>query len=390
MMEISYYEYLRDVGSVYIARHRVLDCLKKNEWNISQTAREMKTTRDTVRLVRDLFKSGGGGNLEDRRKGPKRSWNKIEPQVEELIRDEYSQGSIKTLTNFRKFFNRKHATSYSYKVFRRVLDDLRKKRKPKRIKKHKRAYWRDKIKVPFRMWQFDPKYLDDLEYFYPQMVELKLPPYQLGFRDVVSGVTFISYTYSLAKSVVENALVRFLAHLTRFNIPTQEMIIQTDNGGEIIGSTTKKGLTFFTQTISLLGGEHRRIEKGACWKQGYIEAYNYTCELDFYQVEEFSSLKDFIEKAFTYQLVYNLLRTQGGLGDKTPFEVVKEYYPNLTEKFFVELPPVIYKGDEPSPAYLLAGQAGLLKEKGVDLFRLKPKNCPRTVSYTHLTLPTKA
>ena len=373
-MEISYYDYLRDVGSVYIARNRVLDCLKKNEWNMLRTAREMKTTRDTVRLIRGLFQAGGAGSLEDRRKGPKVPHNKIEPQVEKLIKDEYDQGSIKTLTNFRKFFNNKYQISYSYKVFRRVLKDKRKKRKPKRIKKHKKAYWREKIKIPFKFWQFDPKYLDDIEYFYPQMVNLNLPRYQLGFRDVVSGTTFISYTYSLSKSVVENSLVRFLAHLTKFDIPLNNFIIQTDNGGEIIGSTVKKDLPFFTKAVSLFGGEHRRIPKGACWKQGYIESYNHTCELDFYQVEDFKSLKDFIEKAFTYQLVYNLLRCQDGLNDKTPFETARKYYPNLNEKFFIDLPPIIYKGDEPSPAYLPAGKAGFLEEKGVDLFRVEPRS----------------
>ena len=84
MMEISYYDYLRDVGSVYLARNRVLDSLKRNKGNISQTAKETKTTRDTVRLVKRLFQTGGAGNLKDRRKGPKRPHNKIEPRVKVL------------------------------------------------------------------------------------------------------------------------------------------------------------------------------------------------------------------------------------------------------------------------------------------------------------------
>ena len=373
-MEISYYDYLRDVGSVYLARNRVLDSLKRNKGNISQTAKEMKTTRDTVRLVKRLFQTGGAGNLKDRRKGPKRPHNKIEPQVEELIKDEYSQGSIKTLTNFRFFFNHKYQTNYSYKVFRRVLENERRKRRPKRIKKHKKSYWREKIKIPFKMWQFDAKYLDDIEYFYPQMIRWKLPPYQLGFKDVVSGVTFVSYTYTLTQNVVENALVRFLTHLAKFGISTKGLIIQTDNGGEIIGSTLKKNLPLFTRAINLVGGEHLRIEKGACWKQGYIEAYNYICELDFYQVEDFKGIKDFLEKAFTYQLVYNILRPQKGLGNQTPFVVVRKYYPTLDERFFVELPPIIYKGDEPSPVYLL-------EEKGVDLSRVKPKKISKNFSF---------
>ena len=83
-------------------------------------------------------------------------------------------------------------------------------------------------------------------------------------------------------------------HLVRFKIPLNDLIIQTDNGGEIVGSTLKKDLPFFTKAVSLLGGEHRRIEKGARWKQGYIESFNYTCELDFYQIENFKSLKDFL------------------------------------------------------------------------------------------------
>ena len=322
------------------------------------TARIMKTSKNTVKKIRRLYKEKGLSGLYDQRQGPARQWKKINQSWEDLIRKEFKKGLIKTVSNFRLFFNQKYDKGFSYKLYWRICSPLLKeiKAKPgnyqKHKKKHKRkAYWREKYQGEvFKHWQTDPKYLDDIQIYYSQMMGLGLPPYQLGFRDVVSGSTFIFYSYTLSANVLSNAVFRFLSHLKKWNIPTDNLKLQSDNDPAMIGGAKARERSLFTQiTEDVFQAEHLRIPKGACWKQSYIESYNWTCELEFYSVEKFKSLKDFLSKAFTYQLIYNLLRPQAGLDNQTPYQVAKLTYPNLKSTFYTDLPPIIYKGDEPAP-----------------------------------------
>lgn len=372
-MELSYYEYLKDTSDVYKARNRVLDLLRKNKGNIKKTAREMKMSKNTVKKIRKLYQEKGLVGLHDQRRGPNQPWKKIDQSWEKLIRREFNKGLIKTISNFRLFFNRKYDQRFSYKLYWRICSALLKKIKAKpgnyrqHKKKHKRkAYWREKYQGEvFKHWQTDPKYLDDIQMYYPQMIGLGLPPYQLGFRDVVSGSTFIFYSYALSANVLSNAVSRFLSHLKKWKIPTTNLQLQSDNDSAMIGSPKAKRRSLFSQiTEDIFQAEHLRIPKGACWKQGYIESYNWTCELEFYSVERFKSLKDFLSKAFTYQLIYNLLRPQTGLGEQTPYQVAKLTFPNLKSTFYTDLPPIIYQGDEPAPRIVnLENRSIIEKEK---------------------------
>ena len=371
-MELSYYEYLKDVKNTYKARLRLVNCLKKNGGNISKTAKEIKTTRKTVRKIKLLTQKGRLSALEDQRKGPKCQWKQISSSWQKLIKKEFSKGLIKTITNFRLFFNRKYGVSFSYKLFWRICSPMLKeiKAKPgnhrKHKKKHKRkAYWREKYQdKPLLYWQTDPKYLDDIQTFYPQMIKLGLPRYQLGFRDVVSGSVFISYTYSLSTSVLANAAARFLHHLGKHQIPTDQLQLQSDNDTAIVGPPQQQSRPLFTRIVEdVFSARHERIPPGACWQQGYIEAYNWTCELEFYAIEQFKSLKEFLEKAYTYQLVYNLLRPQPALGNKTPYETAKKVYPDLKPRFYLDLPPIIYHGDEPAPKLVNVDEAAIIESK---------------------------
>jgi hypothetical protein len=363
-MQVTYYEYLRDIKDVYKARGKMIDLLKKNKGNIKLTARIMKTSKNTVKKIKKLYEEKGLSGLEDKRQGPEKQWKKIGSSWEKLIRREFKEGLIKTVASFRLFFNTKYKRSFSYKLYWRICSPLLKsiKGKPgnyntKKKKHHQKAYWREKYQGKvFRYWQTDPKYLDDIEMFWPQILKIGLPKYQLGFKDVVSGSIFFFYTYELNANVMANAVVRFLSHLKRYDIPTDDLELQTDNDATIISGNNKTLNTersVFTRIVEdIFEAEHTRIPKGACWKQGYIESYNWICELEFYSVEHFATLKEFLSKAFTYQLIYNLLRQQPLLGNQTPYQVAKTAYPNLKSTFYTDLPPIIYKGDEPAPGLI--------------------------------------
>lgn len=324
----------------------------------------MDSTRKTVREVVKLYQESGWKGLKDGRCGPNKPHNKIGPSWEDKIRTEYQEGPIKTLTSFRTVFNRIYDTTFSYAVFRRVTKDLRPSKKRK--KKHKKkSILREKYsKEALLRWQADIKYLTDIEHFIPQMIEMDLPRYQIGFRDVVSGSTLWFYTYELTKSVMQNAVATFLANLRKWDIPTDKLEIQTDNDTTIVDHGIKRN--DFTRIVEdVYQADHTQIPPGACWLQGYIESFHNTCEQMFYAVEDYKSVKHFIEKAYTWQLTYNLIRPMEGLENRTPYEVAKEKYSHLTAKFYTELPPVIYKGDESAPRLEEHNSSGYLLAKKV-------------------------
>lgn len=381
-MFISYYDYLRDAG-VYRARARLINCLKRNNGNVTATAQDMGTTRVTVRKVWRQYCRGGFSGLSDGRHGPMTPYNRIDPAWEHQILSDYQSGPIKTLTSFRIVFNRCYGTTFSYHVFDRVTRAERNRYKPTFKKKHKRQRTlREKYQQDpdgaLRHWQFDPKYLDDIEYFYPQMKALDLPRYQLGFRDVVTGSTFFSYSHSLTKNVMEAAIARFLEHLQRWNIRLEGLDLQTDNDTAMVNHSGKQRTAFTRIIEDVYGASHSQIPPGACWLQGYIESFNWTCEQMFYRVEDFGSFKEFLEKAITWQLTYNLIRPAPALGDRTPYEVAKQHYPQLTPKFYLNLPPMVYDGDEPSPRIKETGEGGYYLSGEAK----KQENGLKTLSYT--------
>lgn len=350
-VRISYYDYVKDAG-VYKARAKVVNCLKSNNWNISETAKNMDTTRVTVRKIKSLYQKGGWKSLKDSRNGPDAPHNKIAPFWEKKILKDYQDGTIKTLTSFANVFNRKYSTTFSYPVFWRVTKEERMKGKNKRKKKQKgksEAKLRAKYQGEALLhWQSDPKYLTDIVHFIPQMIRFNLPSYQLGFRDVVSGSTFWFYSYSLGKNVLENAVSAFMYHLKKWNIPVSEVDVQTDNDTAMVSKG--KNRSKFTKIVEdVFSANHSQIPPAACWLNGYIESFNNTCEQMFYSVEDYESLEDFVSKAFTWQLTYNLIRPSEALKGKTPYQIVKQKYPHITPRFYLELPPIIFKGDEPSP-----------------------------------------
>lgn len=148
--------------------------------------------------------------------------------------------------------------------------------------------------------------------------------------------------------MMQNVIARVMSHLTdpQWGLPNLE--IQTDNDSTMVSSGDR--VSDFTTIIeNTFAGVHTQIPPGACWKQGYIESFNNTCEQMFYAVEDFASQKEFLKKAYTWQLTYNLIRTSQALGGKTPFQVASSHCPGVTPAFYTQLPPVIYTGAEPVP-----------------------------------------
>ena len=111
----------------------------------------------------------------------------------------------------------------------------------------------------------------------------------------------------------------FLTWLQGYGIPLKEVEITTDNGPEFIGSGYKKREPGFSLVAMRFGRQHPTIPVGRTEWNGSVENFHG-------RVECFRDRKDFLGKAYTFSLYFNLERSniQTGL---TPREVV---LPKLT------------------------------------------------------------
>ena len=70
-----------------------------------------------------------------------------------------------------------------------------------------------------------------------------------------------------------------------------------------------------------------------------METVHNLIETEFYEIEKFADRTDFMEKANTYQLFFNLERPNTYKEDKSPWQLAKEKNPDLAEAALM-LPPV--------------------------------------------------
>ena len=111
-------------------------------------------------------------------------------------------------------------------------------------------------------------------------------------------------------------------------------------GSEYVGSWNAKGPSAYTRTIELLPGQrHHTIYPGAHRMQADVETIHNLMELEFYEIEDFKNRNDFMAKATTYQLFFNLHRPNSYKEYKTPWQLAQEKKPDL-DKHLLMIPPV--------------------------------------------------
>ena len=111
------------------------------------------------------------------------------------------------------------------------------------------------------------------------------------------------------------AAIDFIDHvLERF--PFRIHTIRTDNGHEF--------QTRFHWHVEDLGIRHVYIKPASPNLNGKVERSHLTDELEFYQLLDYTDDVDLREKLAAWESFYNLHRPHGGLGGKTPYEILRE------------------------------------------------------------------
>ena len=213
----------------------------------------------------------------------------------------------------------------------------------KRRRKHKTKNDLRAIKAAWPLFSqidADTKDLFDIPEYWIQMRRYNLPRVQYTAREVVSGLKFIAYAQERSLSFANLFAQRIIGHLQQNGVDLSQTIWQTDNGSEFIGSWQARDKSAFTRTIeSIPGQRHKQIPPGAHTYQSDLETVHSLIESEFYEIESFSSREDFLNKAASYQLFFNVVRKNGSKGDRTPLEIIKEREPAIDPKI-VLLPPV--------------------------------------------------
>jgi len=309
------------------------------ERGIKPAAKTFATTVKTVRKWLRRFDEGGYQALADISRRPGHSPNRISQELTRKIiklKDDYKRlgaEQIKILENL----------TTSAKTMRKIWRENGVSSRQRR-KKHVTKQNLREVKKQFALFERsceDTKDLNDIPEYWPQMMDKnkRLPKIQYTHREVSCGVQFLGFAgeRSLMHAVLFTEYIN--EHLKRYGLIVENGIRQTDNGSEYIGAWSAKKASAYTLAIESEKLVHGTIPPGAHRFQSDVETVHNLIETDFYEIEEFADRDDFMEKAHTYQLFFNLERPNTYKENKSPWQLAKEKRPDIPKEALM-LPPV--------------------------------------------------
>lgn len=225
-----------------------------------------------------------------------------------------------------------HDLPCSHQAIGRVLKafGLTQKRRKKHQRKKSLAHVKRHWKL-FGQLTIDTKDLKDIPHYWPQMKSLRLPKYQFTAREIRSGMQFLAYANE--KSAYNACLFASIlcSHLKACGIDMTDLKCQTDNGSEFIGCTRQDGSRDgFEKTVQAFGCRHKRIPNRAWSYNSDVETVHNTIEKEFFDLENFTGLKDFHQRIASYQAYYNLVRVNMNKQYQSPWQIVHTEWPKMT------------------------------------------------------------
>ncbi|MHB8154666.1 MAG: helix-turn-helix domain-containing protein [Candidatus Omnitrophota bacterium] len=337
MCPLSYYQNMRNCKDKRAHRYQMVQYAFKHR--IKPTARIFHTSPTVVRLWLNRFKEHGYEGLLDLSRRPHHSPRAISQSVRDHIvglKKKYHRlGAIqvKTLENLTQ------APKTIRKFWKEAGVASRRRRKKYITKQNLRG-----VKKKFYLFQQsceDTKDLVDIPEYWPQMKQLNLPNTQYSFREVSCGILFLGFAseLSLVHSTLFAEYINY--HLLKYKVLTEPVHYrQTDNGSEYCGSWNARNPSAYTKAIESLPRQaHTTIFPGAHRMQADVETIHGLMETEFYEIETFADRADFMSKASTYQLFFNLERPNTYKERKTPWQLAQEKKHDLDKRLLM-IPPV--------------------------------------------------
>jgi len=313
--------------------------LEAQRSGIKPAMRKWGISRNTIRTWLRRFESIGNKGLEDQRCGPNHIPHKTSKEIEDKVIHARLQVPCYGPKRLQYFFE----LPCSEGAIQRIVKEhgLVRKRKKKYQKKNDLRAHKAAWKAGTRL-QMDVKHLYDIPNYWglKRDVGIQLPKYQYTMRDVKSGMAFLGFSDEISELNSRTMVDYFLQHLTKhLPFPIEELIFQTDNGVEFGGTTRHFKRSPFSQLIVSKGAQHVYIPPGMSNANGDIESFHDTIEEEFFDLTEFKSREDFMQKAESYRLFYNLKRPNYSKGIKTPALIAQQDWPNCDfSSFFLAFP----------------------------------------------------
>ncbi|MDR1453602.1 MAG: helix-turn-helix domain-containing protein, partial [Candidatus Margulisbacteria bacterium] len=316
---------------------------------LKPTARLFKCSIWTVRKWRRRYEKVGITGLTEISRRPHRMPNKCSEEFEEYIINLRKQTRNKY--GSRKLIERFGITEQGKGCIQRIVKEHGLGRK--RQKRHKKRHflWSTKrLYKAFEKIQVDVKVLTDIATYWPQFLNNRkdYPRYEVTARDVKTGATFVAL---MKRNTQENtgAFMEMLGeHLKAKGFDLSRITIQTDNGSEFNGGGKKHtGLTHFESiVVEKLGMQLRHIPPAAPTFNSDVETFHRLVEDEFYSIELYRDLADLLRKEYTYMVDFNYLRKNRNKDNQTPWEILKQEYPD-TPKSALIFPVVLIDEGKP-------------------------------------------
>jgi transposase len=325
MTAAHYFDLVREMKeSIYNHRLRLVESAK--ERGIKPTARLFSTTVPTVRKWLRRFQQQGPSGLLAQSRARHHQPNKTSPNREAQFLE-----LRKTLPTFGA---RRLIREFDLPIGHDALERIWRQHGliPKRRRKYQRKQDLAHIKARWTLFQqisADTKDLDDIPRYWTQAQRLQLPIVQYTARDVRSGLLFWAFAEGRSASASAVFAARIQQHLDRYGVSLRDLVWQTDNGGEFKGDFPK----------ALGYSQHVRIPPSAHTYQSDVETVHRLEEDEFFDLEDFSSRGDFLAKAHTYQLYFNLARPNSHKENQSPWQIIERLSPRSPLQLCL-LPPV--------------------------------------------------
>jgi len=313
-----------------MARHAQKDGVKP-------TAALFGTTPKTVRKWLRRF-DGTLQSLTDHSRAPKRPAGRLTKRDEQRI--------VQLKKTHRRFGAERLKAMYELPYAPATIRKVAKAHGLQKIRRRKKHQTKRNLREMKRQWalfqqsDIDTKDLCDIPEYWIQMKTLALPRYQYTFREVTSGLMFLGFSNELSLTYATLFAQYIIQHLQRCGVDLSQATWQSDNGSEFIGSWQAKDDSVFTRAIeSVPGQKHTTIPPGAHRFQADVETVHNLIEIEFYEIETFADRANFLAKANSYQLWFNLARKNSGKEHKTPWTLIQEKQKTMDSKLPM-LPPV--------------------------------------------------
>ena len=337
MCPYTYYSIMRKSKDKKHLRYQMIVSVEKH--GIKKTAEYFKSTRNTVRKWYRRWQEEGYKGLEELSRRPHTSPMATSPKERKrlvyLKKHKYKGIGAEEIKEI-------EGIDLSAKTMRKIWRQegvSRRKRRKKHVTKQNLREVKKKWAL-FQQIDEDTKDLTDIPEYWPQMKGKGLPRVQYTARDVTSGMMYLGFADERTLTYATLFAEYLNSHLQRAGADLSKTVRQTDNGSEYIGSWQAKDSSSYTKAVESVPGQiHSTIFPGAHRFQADVETVHNLIEMQFYEVEHFKDREDFLEKANSYQLFFNLIRPNRYKENKNPWQIAKEKNPDLSMDI-CKIPPV--------------------------------------------------